>query len=174
MNPTLNNYDLLLQKLDEFIRKYYKNQLIRGAIYAFTAILAFYLLVALLESFAWFNTGIRSVLFYTLITSTLFITWKWVIIPLRHLYKMGTIISHNEAANIIGKHFSNVSDKLLNTLQLKEQADLQKESLDLVYAGLGVSLSGSQTAVGKVDLTSFGGTISATAGNRIGPESDRR
>ena len=136
MNPTLNNYDLLLQKLDEFIRKYYKNQLIRGAIYAFTAILAFYLLVALLESFAWFNPGIRSVLFYSLIASTLFITWKWVIIPIRHLYKMGTIISHNDAANIIGKHFSNVSDKLLNTLQLKEQADLHKESLDLVYAGI--------------------------------------
>ena len=134
----LNNYDLLLKKLDEFIRKYYKNQLIRGAIYAFTAVMAFYLTVALLESFAWFSTGIRSFLFYSLIASTLFILYKWVMIPLSHLYKMGKTISHNEAAAIIGKHFSNVSDKLLNTLQLKEQAnaDIGKDQLDLVYAGI--------------------------------------
>ena len=134
----LNNYDLLLKKLDEFIRKYYKNQLIRGAIYAFTAVLAFYLAIALLESFAWFNTGVRALLFYSLIASTLFILYKWVIIPLSHLYRMGKIITHNEAAAIIGKHFSNVSDKLLNTLQLKEQADMDisKEHLDLVYAGI--------------------------------------
>ena len=139
MNQNLNNYPAyfeLIEKLDEFIRKYYKNQLIRGGIYAFTAVLAFYLSVTLLESFAWFNTGIRSVLFYAFVGSTLFILYKWVLIPLRHLYKMGKIISHNEAASIIGQHFSSVSDKLLNTLQLKEQADSAKEDLDLVYAGI--------------------------------------
>ena len=44
-----NNYQLLIEKLDGFIRKYYKNQLVRGAIYTFTLSLAFYLLVTSLE-----------------------------------------------------------------------------------------------------------------------------
>ncbi len=139
MNNNLNNfpeYSTLLNKLDEFIRKYYKNQLIRGGIYAFTAVLAFFLTVTLLESFAWFNTGVRAVLFYAFLSSTLFILYKWVLIPLRHLYRMGKIISHAEAAAIIGQHFSSVSDKLLNTLQLKEQADAAKEDIELVYAGI--------------------------------------
>jgi hypothetical protein len=130
---TLSNYELLLQKLDEFIRKYYKNQLIRGAIYAFTAVLAFYLAVALLESYAWFSTTMRTVLFYTLVAVTAFILYKWIFIPLSHLYRIGKIISHAEAARIIGAHFSNISDKLLNTLQLKQQADLQQDQMTLVY-----------------------------------------
>src|SRR5688572_11712837 len=64
---TPDNYQVLLQKLDDFIRKYYKNQLIRGVLYAITGVLAFYLAVALLESFAWFGPAVRSVLFYLLI-----------------------------------------------------------------------------------------------------------
>jgi hypothetical protein len=132
----LNNYDLLLKKLDDFIRKYYKNQLIRGALYAFTAVLAFYLAVALLESFAWFDTTVRSILFYALICSSLFILYRWVFIPLSKLNRIGKIISHDEAARIIGAHFSGISDKLLNTLQLKQQADQQQEQIDLVYASI--------------------------------------
>ncbi len=133
---TPDNYQVLLQKLDDFIRKYYKNQLIRGALYTITAILAFYLSAALLESFAWFSTSVRTVLFYTLIASAAVILYKWVAIPLSHLYKIGKIISHDEAAKIIGAHFSDISDKLLNTLQLKSQADKQSDQMDLVYASI--------------------------------------
>jgi hypothetical protein len=133
---TPDNYQLLLNKLDDFIRKYYKNQLIRGVLYTITAVLAFYLAVALLESFAWFGSAVRSVLFYSLIGSSLFILYKWVFIPLSHLYRIGKIISHDEAARIIGAHFSDISDKLLNTLQLKQQADDQGEQMDLVYASI--------------------------------------
>lgn len=44
--------------------------------------------------------------------------------------KLGEIISHKEAANIIGKHFPNVKDKLLNTLQLKQQQhNIQEQEL---------------------------------------------
>lgn len=131
-----DNYQVLLNKLDEFIRKYYKNQLIRGGLYTITAILAFYLTVALLESFAWFSSSVRSVLFYSLIGSSLFILYKWVFIPLSHLYRIGKIISHDEAARIIGAHFHDISDKLLNTLQLKQQASYPADQMELVYASI--------------------------------------
>ena len=51
-----DNYQLLIQKLDAFIRKYYKNQFVKGAIYAFTLSLAFYLLVTTLEYVGHFST----------------------------------------------------------------------------------------------------------------------
>ena len=35
-----DNYQLLIEKLDQFIRKYYVNQLIRGSLYATGLILA--------------------------------------------------------------------------------------------------------------------------------------
>ena len=62
-----DNYQLLIEKLDAFIRKYYKNQLIRGTIYSFTLSLAFYLLVTSIEYFAHFNTGLRTTLFYAFV-----------------------------------------------------------------------------------------------------------
>lgn len=118
-----DNYQVLIHKLDAFIRKFYKNQLVRGAIYAFTLSLAFYLLITSLEYFGHFNTTLRTVFFYSFIAGILFILGRFVILPLMHLYRIGKLISHEQAAEIIGKHFTNVEDKLLNVLQLKKQAE---------------------------------------------------
>jgi hypothetical protein len=43
-------------------------------------------------------------------------------IPLSRLYRFGKIISYEEAASIIGRHFTDVQDKLLNVLQLQRQS----------------------------------------------------
>jgi uncharacterized protein DUF4175 len=136
-----SNYDILIQKLDEFIRKFYKNQLIRGAIYSFTTLLVFYLLVTTFEYFGHFNTTARTILFYLFVLSNVFIIGKLIVIPLLKLNKLGKIISHQQAAEIIGKHFSNVSDKLLNTLQLKEQSELTAPNAALIEAGINQKIS---------------------------------
>lgn len=114
-------YKGLIGKLDEFIRKYYKNQLIRGLIYTVGLVLLFFISVTALEYFAHFNTTVRTILFYLFVLSSLFIFVKYISIPLSKLYKFGKIISYEHAAEIIGKHFSHVQDKLLNVLQLQEQ-----------------------------------------------------
>ena len=54
---------------------------------------------------------------------------KLVIIPLLKLFRIGGVISDDEAAKIIGRHFPEVQDKLINTLQLKR---LSKENGTLV------------------------------------------
>ncbi len=131
-----DNYQILIEKLDAFIRKYYRNQLLRGGIYAFTLGLAFYLTVTLLESFGHFSTGFRTVLFYSFVGGLLFILTKFVIIPLSHLYRFGKIISHEQAAQIIGKHFAEVQDKLINLLQLKEQLNTSAFNYHLINASV--------------------------------------
>ncbi|POY35121.1 hypothetical protein C3K47_17120 [Solitalea longa] len=40
-----SNYDYLIQKLDEFIRKYYKNRLIQGSLYVVAILAACYLIL---------------------------------------------------------------------------------------------------------------------------------
>jgi len=118
---TSTNYQSLIEKLDGFIRKYYKNQLLRGLIYATSLTLLFFISVTVLEYYAHFNTAIRTILFYSFITASGFIFVKYIAIPLSKLYKFGKLISYEEAAGIIGKHFSTVQDKLLNALQLQHQ-----------------------------------------------------
>ncbi len=111
--------NILIQKLDEFIRRYYKNQLIKGVLYSSGILLTAFLSVTFLEYFGEFNSAIRGVLFFSFLASTLFVLSKYIAIPLLKLNKIGKVISYDQAANIIGNHFTNVQDKLLNVLQLQ-------------------------------------------------------
>jgi hypothetical protein len=110
--------NIIIQKLDEFIRKYYKNQLIKGLLYSVGLVLLFYIGVSTLEYFAEFNTVIRTILFYGFIATSGYVIAKYIIVPLLKLNSFGSVISYKQAAGIIGSHFSNVQDKLLNVLQL--------------------------------------------------------
>ncbi len=111
--------NILLQKLDEFIRKYYKNQLIRGLLYSLGLLVGSFLFVVIAEYFAEFGTTIRTVIFYSFLGLSIYIFTKYIITPILKLNKLGAIISYDQAAAIIGTHFNSINDKLLNTLQLQ-------------------------------------------------------
>ena len=131
----VNGYDELIVRLDQFTRKYYKNRMLRGAIYCVALIMGAYLLVTLLEYFGRFSIIMRTVLFYAFVLSALAIITRNIIIPLFKIFRLGKVISHNQAAAIIGTHFPQVQDKLLNTLQLKELVDKDQDN-SLLYAGI--------------------------------------
>lgn len=130
------NYTILIDKLDAFIRKYYANQLIKGVLYSAALLGSFFLLLALTESVAWFSTSVRTVLFYSYIAAGAFLLIKFIIIPLLKLYKIGPRISHEMAAEVVGHHFNEVKDTLLNTLQLKKLSDTSPENYDLIIASI--------------------------------------
>ena len=125
----MTSYSLLLKKLDAFIRKYYKNLLIRGAMYFALAVLISFLLIVLLEYFGQYNTLTRTVLFYAFVIFTAYCLVRFVVTPLMGMYKLGKLLTHQHASAIIGKHFPDVKDRLLNTLQLKNEADNQHNLL---------------------------------------------
>lgn len=112
---------ILVTKLDEFIRRYYKNQLLKGSLYGSGILISAFLTVTLLEYFGEFNSLIRGILFFGFITAAIFVLSKYILNPLLKINKIGDRISYEQAALIIGKHFGNVEDKLLNVLQLQNQ-----------------------------------------------------
>lgn len=119
----MNNYRLLVTKLDQFIRKYYINKLIRGSLYSVGLILVLFLTVSVLEYFFYFNTGTRKLMLFSFLGISVLALVRWVALPLLNYFHLGKIISHEQAANIIGAHFTDVKDKLLNILQLQHQSD---------------------------------------------------
>ncbi len=129
------NQTELINKLDEFIRKYYKNQLIRGFLYTTAVLLAAFLTVTLLEYFGEFNSVIRGVLFFGFISLLFFFVAKYIAIPLLKLNKIGDTLNYEQAAGIIGTHFNSVQDKLLNVLQLQNNKIISG-SEDLLVAGI--------------------------------------
>lgn len=130
-----DNYQLLVEKLDQFIRKFYINKLIRGSLYSVGLILLLFISFNILEYYYYFNSGIRKLLFFSFIgVSTAALTY-WVALPLANYFRLGKIISREQAAQIIGNHFADIKDKLLNILQLKGQAD-QQSNRDLILASI--------------------------------------
>lgn len=115
------SYRILISKLDEFIRKYYKNQLVRGVLYALSLGLSLYITIVIAEYYGDFSITLRTILFYSFSAGILFIFGRYIAIPTFKLYRIGDVLSYEDAAQIIGKHFTEVQDKLLNILQLNKQ-----------------------------------------------------
>ena len=115
-----DNYSLLLEKLDQFIRKFYVNQLLRGVLYSTGLILALFLGLNFAEYYFYFPPAVKLPMFWSFVAISGAALFYWIFIPVMHYYRLGKIISNEQAAQIIGNHFPNVKDKLLNVLQLRK------------------------------------------------------
>ena len=115
--------------MDKFIRKYYKNRMIKGIIYALALLLSLFLVIVLLESFGYFSKPVRAFLFWFYLVSAGAILVYYVAVPLAKMFRLGKVISYDEAARIVGNHFPEVSDKLLNLIQLQRESQSASDSL---------------------------------------------
>ncbi|MBK0380006.1 DUF4175 family protein [Mucilaginibacter segetis] len=130
------NYDLLIAKINTFIRKYHYNNLLRGLLFLGAGLFSAYVVITLSEYFGNFNTLLRSILFYFFIILNLALVAWLVLPPLLARFRLGKTLTHDQAAQIIGKHFNDVNDKLLNTLQLKKQTLGNAEHRELIEASI--------------------------------------
>jgi len=128
-----NAYSLLISKLRAFTQKYYQNLLLRGVLVSFSIVAIGFIVLAFMEYYGRFGTLTRSVLFWSFISLSICTIIAWVIIPILKLVKLGKRLSDEEAAKIIGTHFPDVADKLLNVIQLKQQSS---GNLDLLEASI--------------------------------------
>ncbi|OAB80241.1 DUF4175 family protein [Cochleicola gelatinilyticus] len=129
----MSTFSIIQQKLEQFIRKYYTNELIKGTILFFAIGLLYFLITLLIEYFLWLSPMGRTVLFwlFVLVEAALFV--RFIAFPLAKLFKLQQGIGHEEASRIIGNHFPNVSDKLLNVIQLnrnQRESELLAASID--------------------------------------------
>ncbi len=123
-----NNYNLLIQKLDTFIRKYYLNKFVRGLLFSVALVFGLFLAFTVLEHYFYFGQNVRKMFFFAFLLSSIAGVSYWVINPLVRYFNLGKNLSHHKAAEIIGSHFPDVKDKLINILQLKSQSSLASNS----------------------------------------------
>ncbi|MEN3323795.1 hypothetical protein VP395_08660 [Mariniflexile soesokkakense] len=135
----LHNFKKIQTKLEAFIRRYYTNELLKGTILFFAIGLLYFLFTLFLEHILWLNTTARAILFWLFIAVEFGLFIKFIFIPLAKLFKLQKGINYEDASRIIGKHFPEVSDKLLNVLQLHQSteqsellvASIEQKSLEL-------------------------------------------
>jgi hypothetical protein len=156
----MGTFDDLIKQVDAFIRKYYKNLMLRGAFLFVVIFLATFLVVAGLEYIGRFNSYVRAGLLFSFIGVNLYVLIKNFVIPLSKLYSFGKRIDRYQAAKIIGRFFPNVNDRLLNTLQLQDVAESNPRNIELLRASV------NQNAK-KLSVLSFTGAIDYNENKRF-------
>jgi len=119
----------LIIKLEGFIKKYYQNQLLKGAILGLSLILIALFVLSFVEYFGRFSITTRTALFYTYTLLSLGVLVWYIVRPLLGLANVSRKFGIQQASSLIGNHFPEVKDKLLNTLQLQEGAHSQGDRL---------------------------------------------
>ncbi|HOZ30453.1 MAG TPA: hypothetical protein PLL66_06010 [Bacteroidales bacterium] len=129
-------YEILIEKLDAFIKKYYFNKILRGIILSACIYLAWYLVIVIAEYFGRFSSPFRTVLFF--ITAVCFVSVfvSMFLIPVLKLFKIGKTINYKQASKIVGDHFPEIADKLQNTLELRELANEKTDINDIIIASI--------------------------------------
>jgi hypothetical protein len=129
----MSSFSIIQQKLELFIKKYYTNELIKGTILFFAIGLLYFLITLLVEYFLWLNPAARAVLFWLFVAVETLLFARFIAFPLAKLFKLQKGIGHVEASKIIGAHFPQVNDKLLNVIQLNQnirESELLVASID--------------------------------------------
>ncbi len=135
----MSNFKNIQNKLQAFISRYYINELIKGVILFFAIGLLYFLFTLFIEYTLWLNPAARAILFWVFIGVELALFVKFITIPLAKLFKLQKGINNKDASRIIGRHFPEVNDKLLNVLQLNDNqlkselllASIEQKSLEL-------------------------------------------
>ena len=125
----------IYQKLEAFIKKYYTNELIKGSLLFIGFGLLYFLFTLFIEYFLWLKPLGRTLLFWVFIAVEVFLLFRFILFPIFKLFKLQKGIDYNQASTIIGNHFTEVSDKLTNFLQLSASEN-STESSELMLASI--------------------------------------
>lgn len=128
----MDDLGYIKKQLEVFIRRFYLNELLKGVILFFSIWLLYFIVVLLIEYFFWLTPPYRSILFWTAIAVSAGLFFRFIAIPVAKLLNISKGIDEYEASRIIGKHFPEVNDKLINVLQLQSNP----HQSDLLLAGI--------------------------------------
>ena len=119
----MTGFEDVINGLQEFKRKYYINELIKGVILFLAVGALYFIIISVVENFLWLNKRGRLFLFWVFIGVEILLFLRFVVFPILKMLRLRKGISMENASKIIGNHFPDVDDKLLNLLQLNNTPD---------------------------------------------------
>ncbi len=133
----MDNRNLFIHKLDLFIRKYYRNQLLRGFLLCLLFILVYLGVLLISEYLFYLSATVKKIVLVATIILLIGGVSIFILKPLLALLRIGKRISYRQAVIIISRHFPDLEDKLLNTLELTNLSQQQNtEDNSLLLASI--------------------------------------
>ena len=131
-----SNREIFIEKLDNFIRKYYQYQLLRGFLLTILFLIVLYLGISVFEYHLYLSARTKTILILIGSSLQLFVFIALIVFPLRGLLYKGSRISYRKAISLISSHFPELEDRLLNTYELSENALDHPEDNALLIASI--------------------------------------
>lgn len=122
----------LEHKISDFISKFYRQEATKGFLKFLVISIGLAILILCLEYLAHFSANIRTLLFYSFSLMCLIVFGLEVLKPIAQSFGLIKGMNDEEAAKLVGNHFSDINDSLLNTIQLSKMND----SNELVIASV--------------------------------------
>lgn len=132
----MNKFQGVVEQIELFIKKYYKNEMVKGSILFLAVLLLSYLIVSGLEYVGRFGSMTRFLMLVSFVGVNTFLLVKFLIIPILKLNKLSKHLSIWDASAMIGSVFPDIGDKLKNTLQLEKDMTSARLNLELVQASI--------------------------------------
>lgn len=137
--PHLNS---IKKELNFFIKKYYKNKLLKGFLYFLVIFLSTFYIISFAEFFGRFNSVIRLLFFIGFILLNSYVFFVYCLQPLWCLMNQKKRLNHTTAAKMIGNLFPDIADQLTNLLQLEHQRNKESNNaIPLLQASIEQKIS---------------------------------
>ncbi|RLD63586.1 MAG: hypothetical protein DRJ01_03395 [Bacteroidetes bacterium] len=118
---TNTSSNILYNKLDSFIKKYYKNLILQGLFLTLIILLSIFFIASVSEYFIYFSTITRTLIVCVFIFLLVYTIISYLLFPILKLYNIKKHITYKQAVSIINKHFPEIKDSLLNSLELLQE-----------------------------------------------------
>ena len=126
--------DSVINRLEEFSRSYHRNLIFRGLVSCLSVLLVFFIIICIIEYFSFLNSTFRKIIFWTYLSISTILIVKLIIIPIFKLFiSKNSSDEKKRVAKLIGLHFPEIEDKLINILELNE---LDYSSRELINASI--------------------------------------
>ncbi len=114
------HFNILVEKLNRFRKKYYLFKLIKGFLSAFFILISLYIVVSVSEYYFYFVSNARLFIYFSLIILALFLLIYNVLIPLLHYLSLIPQINNKSVNRILSEKIPELKDTLLNVIELYE------------------------------------------------------
>ena len=130
------NFNIVENKLKKFIKKYQVYKLLKGVFFSIAILILFLITESVVEFFSYLSINSRTFLFYLSFIFSIFVFVYFFILPTLVLFNLKKGINYKEANILIKKHFPEINDKLINTIELSKKVKSKESNSDLLVASI--------------------------------------
>ncbi len=130
-----DSYKILVDKLNNFRKRYYLYKLLRGLLITSLLFIIVYVVVSILEYYTYSSSSIRKIEFFGILLFFVFVALHYILIPVYQLFIAFNKKDRKNLNAIIVNHFGEIKDKLINILELADSSN-EQQSKELLLASI--------------------------------------